>query len=266
MLGKRERLDKLLLELGFFSSREKAQSAIMAALIKIDEQLVTKPGTLFNKQNFLKNYSTDKNFIQIADSLEKYVSRGAYKLQEAYTAWDLNFDQKTVLDIGASTGGFTDFCLQAGAKSVIAIDVGKGQLHYKLQKDPRVLNLEETNFKTFDPNQLDKVIKIDFVVIDVSFISLLTILKKLKSLMEASESKFYFSDSLLIIALLKPQFEAGKEIMDKCKGVIKDPQIREQVKTQSCTGIEELGFRIDATIESPITGAKGNIEYLLLLV
>ena len=193
--------------------------------------------------------------------LMPYVSRGAFKLEHAFKEFDLDFKDKVLLDIGASTGGFTDFALQNGLSKSIAVDVGKGQLHYKLQQEPRVINLEETNFRHWSLDDIDLVI--DIIVCDVSFISVVTILEKLKDLIKLNPNKF--SKDPDMIFLLKPQFEAGKEIMDKCQGVIKDEKIREQVSTKTVGKIEDLGYKILKQVESPIKGAKGNVEYLLLL-
>jgi 23S rRNA (cytidine1920-2'-O)/16S rRNA (cytidine1409-2'-O)-methyltransferase len=259
----KSRLDKLLLELGLFTSRERVQSCIMTNGVKIAGRLVNKAGTKFDTLEFISNYETNPDFIQITDRFDPYVSRGAHKLAAAHKKFQINFRDTTVLDIGASTGGFVDFALQHGAKQVIALDVGKGQLHYKLQKDPRVVNLEETNFRFFDPDILTQISIIDIVLIDVSFISLIVILRRLK---ELSKQKKIFGKPLQILALLKPQFEAGKIIMDQCKGVIKDDEIREEVLRQSISKIQGLGYKIIGQIESPLKGAKGNIEYLLELL
>ena len=261
----KSRLDELLLDLGLFASRKQAQSCIMTNGVTVAGKLINKPGFMFNTEKFLASYEEDPGFLEITDSFSQYVSRGAYKLEAAHQQFQLDFTGTTVLDIGASTGGFVDFVLQHGAKQVIALDVGKGQLHYKLQKDARVINLEEVNFRFFDPETLGQALVVDFVVIDVSFISLITILERLKVLSN-QKTKLNFSQGLQIIALLKPQFEAGKAIMDKCKGVIKDDEIRQSILIQSISNIEELGYKIVNNIESPLRGAKGNVEYLLQLL
>ncbi len=255
MASTKIRLDKLLVDLGYFDSREKARTCIMMNGVTVAGKLLNKAGEQINAEKFYAELELNPDYIKVDDKLLPYVSRGAFKLKAAHEAWELDFNDKVVLDIGASTGGFTDYALQNGAKTVIALDVGKGQLHYKLQQDSRVINLEGVNFREVESLSSLTNIPIDIVVIDVSFISLVTILDKLKSLIM----------DVQIIALIKPQFEAGKEIMDKCQGVIKDPKIREEVKDQLIVKIKNLGFEILGIIESPIKGAKGNIEYLLRL-
>lgn len=248
------RLDKLLLELGFFDTREKAQTCIMMNGVNIGGKLFNKAGEQINLKKFYEEYDKDPNYIQVDDKLLPYVGRGAFKLEAAHLAWGLDFTNKVILDIGASTGGFTDYALQQGAKQVFALDVGKGQLHYKLQQDSRVINLEGVNFRELEtlPSA-----EISLVVIDVSFISLITILGKLKSLTPNLK--------LETIALIKPQFEAGKTTMDKCEGVIKDDKLRNQVLDNVLEQIKDLAYLIEGPIESPIKGAKGNIEYLIKL-
>ena len=259
------RLDDLLLELGFFDSKQKAQTCIMTNGVSIAGQLQNKAGKAINIRRFYDAYDKDNDYIQVNDKMLRYVSRGAYKLKEAHEKFNLDFQDKVILDIGASTGGFCDYALEQGAKKLFALDVGKGQLHYKLQQEPRLINLEERNFRTWDINEIENEITepLAFVVTDVSFISLVTILERLKELID-NYSKF-FADDFKIVALLKPQFEAGKEIMDKCQGVIKDEAICQKVCQETKTKIQNLGYQIQAETISPITGAKGNKEYLLLL-
>jgi 23S rRNA (cytidine1920-2'-O)/16S rRNA (cytidine1409-2'-O)-methyltransferase len=263
------RLDQLLVDLGFFESRNKASTCIMSNGVKLSGKLLNKPGHQINPSKFYREYETNPKILEVNDTMLEYVSRGAYKLKAADEAWRLDFTNKAVMDIGASTGGFTEYVLKQGAKQVIAIDVGKGQLHYKLRNDSRVINLEETNFRNIELQTINRHWErseaIFQVVIDVSFISLITILEKLKSLIQDDKEKKYFDPNLQIIALIKPQFEAGKEIMDKCQGVLKDSQIRDQVLHTTSSKIQELGFKQKGLIESPIHGAKGNIEYLALL-
>ncbi|MCE2929195.1 MAG: TlyA family RNA methyltransferase [Candidatus Caenarcaniphilales bacterium] len=249
------RLDDLLVELGFFESKNQAQTCIISRGVSINGQVFDKPG---------HKLLADTSNIEVKDKILEYVSRGAYKLKAAHQAWRLDFTDKVILDIGASTGGFTDYALKQGARLSLAIDVGHGQLHYKLQKDSRVINLEKTNFRDFDFESIAFEEKISFVVIDVSFISLVTILERLKFLIQKSADNF--STDLIIIALLKPQFEAGKEIMDKCKGVISDEKIRKEVFERTVESIKAIDYKLlGEPIESPIKGAKGNIEYLLNL-
>jgi 23S rRNA (cytidine1920-2'-O)/16S rRNA (cytidine1409-2'-O)-methyltransferase len=265
------RLDKLLMDLAFFDSRQKAQTCIMMNGVKIDGRVINKAGQQIDQESFYEAYEQNPNYIEVEDKMLPYVSRGAFKMKAAHEAFDLDFTDKVILDIGASTGGFTDYALQNGAKQSIAIDVGKGQLHYKLQNDPRVINLEETNFRDFSSlRALEKGVaiqSIDMVVIDVSFISLVTILQHLTTLLNGlPRSCGARNDELVIIALLKPQFEAGKTIMDKCRGVIRDEKIRQEVFATTIAKIKALGYEIQSEIESPVKGAKGNIEYLLNLI
>lgn len=255
------RLDDLLVELGFFPSKEKARTCIMMNGVDIAGKLENKAGKQINKDKFLSEYEQNPDYLKVDTKLLPYVSRGAFKLEEAYKSFGIDFKNKNILDIGASTGGFTDFALQNGASKSIALDVGKGQLHYKLQQDERVLNLEETNFRHWQMNEVD--FQVDIVVCDVSFISIVTILEKLKNLIKDYSDKF--SEDLNIIFLLKPQFEAGKEIMDKCQGVIKDEKIRREIFHKTVTKIQDLGYTLKSTCDSPIKGAKGNVEYLLQL-
>lgn len=246
MAQKYLRLDEFLREKGYFETRSKAQAAILAGMVSLDGKIFDKPGYKVN-QNQNQNHQ-----IQIKEQ-QKYVSRGAYKLQAAHQAWNIDFESKIIMDIGSSTGGFCDYALQAGAKHLIAIDVGKAQLDYKLRQDPRLQVFEQTDFRNFDPKQSPSP---DLILIDVSFISILAILKRIKELQW----------KIPIIALFKPQFEASKSIMDKCKGVIKDSKIREKILQEKIPQINDLGFILQAQLESPIKGAKGNIEYLFLLV
>ena len=258
------RLDKLLLDLGYFDSREKARTCIMMNGVSIAGKLLNKAGEQINMEKFYTELELNPEYIQVDDKLLPYVSRGAFKLQAAHQAWGLDFTNKIVLDIGASTGGFTDYALQNGAQRVIALDVGKGQLHYKLQQDPRVINLEGVNFRELSSAAIHCIEnQIDMVVIDVSFISLITILQKLKSLL--TDPTTQPPRHPVTVALIKPQFEAGKEIMDKCQGVIKDETVRQQVLEKVLQQIEELGYTNNGLIESPIKGAKGNVEYLVNL-
>jgi 23S rRNA (cytidine1920-2'-O)/16S rRNA (cytidine1409-2'-O)-methyltransferase len=256
------RLDDLLIELGVFDSKQKAQTCIMSNGLYIGGKLINKPGKQINHEDFSKKYSNDPSYLKVEEKLSEYVSRGAYKLQSAHQAWGLDFKDKNILDIGASTGGFTDYALKHRARLVLALDVGYGQLHYKLQQDPRVMNLQEINFRYWEMPDYD--FKIDMVVCDVSFISIIKILDRLKTILE--ERPAAFSPDLRLIFLLKPQFEAGKEIMDKNKGVLKDPKIIETTCQHLISEIEKLGFKVLAQIPSPIKGAKGNQEFLLDIV
>lgn len=239
--------------------------------VKIAGKVLNKSGEQIDETSFYQELEINPDYIEVEEKLLPYVSRGALKLKAAHENFGLDFRDKLILDIGASTGGFTDYALQNGAKQVIALDVGKGQLHYKLREDTRVVNLEETNFRDWDYQSLQddsKAIQyIDLVVIDVSFISLLTILQRLKEISGLLCCRTHCNDDKLqVIALLKPQFEAGKTIMDKCKGIIRDEAVRAKVVMETKAKIEALGYEIKSELESPIKGAKGNIEYLLELV
>lgn len=266
------------MELGYFESGEKARTCIMSNGVNIAGALMNKPGKQLNAENFYKELEENPEHIKVEDKMSQYVSRGAFKLKAASEKFAIDFTDKLVLDIGASTGGFTDYSLQNGAKKVIALDVGKGQLHYKLQNDDRVFNLEGVNFRDFDFSQnlvlgsgfwAESISTVDLVVTDVSFISLITILEKLKQLIEKSLSPEPRTQSqtkqLKLLCLIKPQFEAGKEIMDKCQGVIRDEKIRQKVLENTLNKIEELGYKNQGLIESPIKGAKGNVEFLVYL-
>lgn len=250
----KQRLDQLLLELGYFDSRQKAQTCIMMNGVKIAGKIINKAGQQINTKTFYEALEVDSSYVEVEDKMMPYVSRGAYKLKAAHEAFALRLEGITMLDMGASTGGFTDYALQNGAKQVYAVDVGKGQLHYKLQNDERVHNLEQTHINDFDLSKCDPI---DLVVGDLSFISLTKIFPKLREIVKSGAS-----DNLQIALLLKPQFEAGKEIMDKCKGVITDDQIRNQVIDNLLKAFAEDGFELINKVPSPIKGAKGNVEYL----
>lgn len=235
----KKRLDIILSEKENIS-REKAQALIMAGEVLVDGKPATKAG------------------MQIGESLtvtvkEKFpfVSRGALKLEKAAKEFGIDFLGKVVADIGASTGGFTDFALQNGAKKVYAIDTGKGQIAQKLREDPRVVLYENTNIK--DVKNLPE--KIEFFVVDVSFISLEKVLPALKLI----------DDSASIVALIKPQFEVGKEVADKTKGIIRDPEIHLAVVKKIGEFSESIGYKVEALTDSPIEGAKGNKEFLIYL-
>lgn len=237
------RLDQRLVDLGFFPSREKAKASIMAGLVYVNHQLSDKPGTSINEDAL----------IEVRNNLCPYVGRGGLKLKKAIDFFRLNLNDVVAIDIGASTGGFTDCMLQEGAKQVYAIDVGYGQLDYKLRTDPRVINLERINIRYFDPEQLPE--KVDFISIDVSFISLNLVFPVANRLLK---------DKGRLVCLIKPQFEAGREQVGK-NGIVRDSFIHQEVVHKVMEYGRSWGlFPIDLTY-SPISGAKGNIEYLLLL-
>lgn len=239
-MASKQRLDLLLVEKGLFPSREKAKSAIMAGIVKVDGKTLDKAGT---------EVPGTASIEVIGPSLA-YVSRGGLKLEKAIKHFAIDLKGKTIADIGASTGGFTDCALQNGAAKVYSIDVGYGQLDWKLRNDPRVVNLERTNFRYFDPNILEK--PVDFATIDVSFISLEKILVKVADILQNNGR---------VVALIKPQFEAGREKVGK-KGVVRDRVTHEEVILKILKYAEDVGFDIVGLTFSPIKGPEGNIEYL----
>jgi len=243
MAEDKKRLDLLLVERGFYSTREKAQGAIMAGLVMVGEQKIEKAGTKVDNQSA----------IRILGNLCPYVSRGGLKLAKALIVFPLSLEGKVMLDIGASTGGFTDCALQSGAQKVYAIDVGYGQLAWKLRQDPRVVNLERSNIRYLTLDQLGE--PGDLATIDVSFISLDKVLPAVKNLLTAEGE---------IIALVKPQFEAGKGKVGK-KGVVKDPQVHLEVLRRVVEVTQELHLMVRGLTYSPIKGPEGNVEFLLYL-
>ncbi|KMK77001.1 TlyA family RNA methyltransferase [Alkalihalobacillus pseudalcaliphilus] len=243
-MAKKERVDVLLVEQGLFETREKAKRAIMAGLVYVDTERIDKPGMKIEAALEL----------QVKGKVLPYVSRGGLKLEKAIQLYDLDLTNKTVLDIGASTGGFTDCSLQNGAQTVYALDVGYNQLAWKLRQDERVVVMERTNFRYVTPTDLQKGLP-DFATIDVSFISLKLIFPVLKVLLQQDGE---------VIALVKPQFEAGKEQVGK-KGIVRDPKVHEHVLNKMCEFVQSEGFEIKGISFSPITGGEGNIEFLLYL-
>lgn len=241
---RKQRLDVLLVERGLAETREKAKRAIMAGLVFSNETRLDKPGEKVN----------DDIPLRVKGSMMPYVSRGGLKLEKALKTFDLTVKDKVLLDIGASTGGFTDCALQHGAKMSYALDVGYNQLAWKLRQDDRVVVMERTNFRYVTPEDL-KGEKPDFASIDVSFISLRLILPVLKNLLVPHSD---------VVALIKPQFEAGKEQVGK-KGIVRDPMVHEQV----INNIKEMsmaeGYNVMDLSYSPITGGEGNIEFLIHL-
>jgi len=240
---KKERLDVLLVNNGLATSRDKAKRTIMAGLVFINGNREDKPGATFPE---------DVEINVKGDSCP-YVSRGGLKLVKAMELYGLDLNDKVCMDIGASTGGFTDCMLKNGARKVYAIDVGYGQLDYKLRTDERVVNLEKTNVRYLDTNLIAE--KIDFISIDVSFISLKLIFSVVNGVL---------SDDGRIVCLVKPQFEAGRSQVGK-NGIIRDKKVHGEVienvlKYAETNGLYPLGITY-----SPVTGAKGNIEYLMYL-
>jgi len=237
----KERLDLLLLEQGYFESREKAKAAIMAGLVLVGTERVDKAGTKIPRDAA----------ITVKGSVHPYVSRGGLKLEKAIKHFGLNLQDAVMLDIGASTGGFTDCALQNGAARVYAVDVGYNQLDWSLRQDSRVQVLERTNFRHMTGDQLDGPLPL-FATIDVSFISLRLILPVLAELLQKNGHT---------VALIKPQFEAGREHVGK-SGVIRDPAVHTQVLRDVLNAASDIGFELQGLTYSPITGGEGNIEFL----
>jgi len=244
MKGKKERLDILLVERGLAESREKAKRTIMAGLVYTNEQRLDKPG---------EKVPVDIPLTVKGNALP-YVSRGGLKLEKALKTFHLDIRDKIMLDIGASTGGFTDCALQHGVKMSYALDVGYNQLAWKLRQDERVVVMERTNFRYATPADFQKGLP-EFATIDVSFISLKLILPVLKTVLVANSD---------VIALVKPQFEAGKELVGK-KGIIRDAKVHEMVLDDIICFTLNEGYDVLDLSHSPITGGDGNIEFLLHL-
>lgn len=241
---KKERVDVLLVERGLLETREKAKRAIMAGLVFTPEERIDKPGIKIEIDTPL----------EVKGKVMPYVSRGGLKLEKAIQAFDLDLQNKVVLDIGASTGGFTDCSLQNGAKLVYALDVGYNQLAWKLRQDERVVVMERTNFRYVTPADLSHGLP-NFATIDVSFISLKLILPVLKTLLANGSD---------IVCLVKPQFEAGREEVGK-KGIVRDRKIHSKVLSDIIQFADGLGYYVKNASFSPITGGEGNIEFLLQL-
>ena len=239
-MAQKVRIDQLLHQKGFFDSREKARRTIMAGKVFVDQQKVDKPGTLVKEDAVL--------FVK--ENPIPYVSRGGLKLEKAIKQFGIELQGKVCLDIGASTGGFTDCMLKNGATKVYAIDVGYGQLDYSLRTDDRVICMERTNVRHMEPCSLQELG--DFASIDVSFISLKLVLPVVKTLTnEAAE----------IVALIKPQFEAGKERVGK-KGVVRDLKVHMDVVEDILSFCNSIDLTLLNLSYSPIKGPEGNIEYL----
>jgi 23S rRNA (cytidine1920-2'-O)/16S rRNA (cytidine1409-2'-O)-methyltransferase len=237
---KKIRLDQLLVQRKLTDSREQAQRLIRAGMVRINEQPANKPG---------HQYPDDSEIF--VKEKEKYVSRGGLKIEGAHNQFGFDLKNTVCLDIGSSTGGFTDFMLQQGATKVYAVDCGTNQLHYRLRSDPRVIVMENTNARYLTEENIPE--KADFCSIDTSFISLTNILPPLKNLIRPGGH---------IISLIKPQFEAGKDQVGK-GGVVRDSAIHQEVIDKIKNfGTKELGFQWLGLSTSPITGPAGNIEFL----
>ncbi len=239
----KERLDKLLVQRGLVVSRERARALILAGKVIVDDHRVDKAGTQV----------PDDAELRLKGEDIPYVSRGGLKLEKALREFAVEVKDKIAIDVGASTGGFTDCLLQHGAKKVYAVDVGYGQLAWNLREDSRVMNLERCNIRHLRSAQLDEVPVL--AVIDASFISLAKVLPNTLSLI---------TDNAEVIALIKPQFEVGKGQVGK-GGVVKDPRQHDLVVEQICDLARKLDCRILGTTESPILGPKGNREFLIYL-
>lgn len=240
----KERLDVILVQEGYATSREKAKAIIMSGNVFVDGQREDKAGTTFD---------LSKIKLEVRGNTLRYVSRGGLKLEKAMHRFGLGLADKICMDIGASTGGFTDCMLQNGAKKVYSVDVGHGQLDWKLRSDERVVCMEKTNFRYMKPEDITDVL--DFASVDVSFISLTKILIPARSLL---------CDMGEMVCLIKPQFEAGKEKVGK-KGVVRDPDVHEEVIRKVIDFADYIGFDILHLDFSPIKGPEGNIEYLVHL-
>lgn len=239
----KKRIDVLLFERGLAPSREKARTLIMAGSVYVNNQKFDKPGDTVS----------DDAEIEVRGSTLKYVSRGGLKLEKAMQIFPIDLNGKICMDIGASTGGFTDCMLQNGAQKVYSVDVGYGQLAWQLRQDPRVVNLERTNARYLTREQVPE--EIDFFSVDVSFISLRIILPAVRPLLR---------DGGQAVCLIKPQFEAGREKVGK-KGVVRDRAVHEEVVETICRFAFENGYSVLGLTFSPVKGPEGNIEYLVYL-
>lgn len=239
----KERLDVILVNNGLASSRDNAKRTIMAGLVTVDGIVETKSGQKFD---------VDSEF-KVKDKLLKYVSRGGLKLEKAIQSFNIKLNGCYAVDMGASTGGFTDCMLMNGAQKVYALDVGYGQLDYKLRVDPRVINMEKTNIRYLDTTLIEE--PIDFISIDVSFISLRHMFPVVSKILK---------DTGAVMCLIKPQFEAGREQVGK-KGIVRDSKIHVEVIENVIGYASDNGLYPHGLDYSPVKGTKGNIEYLLYL-
>lgn len=240
----KERLDIILVNQGYAPSREKAKAIIMSGCVYVNGQKEDKAGSGFDES---------KIKLEVRGGSLKYVSRGGLKLEKAISSWQLNLEGAVCMDIGASTGGFTDCMLQNGAVRVYAVDVGHGQLAWKLRNDPRVICMEKTNFRYV--TRADIADELDFASVDVSFISLTRILPPALELLRAGGE---------MVCLIKPQFEAGREKVGK-KGVVREPETHREVIRKVVDFAYSIGFEALHLEYSPIKGPEGNIEYLVHL-
>lgn len=239
----KERLDVLLVSRGLAASREKAKAVIMSGVVFVDGVREDKAGAFFD----------ERVSIEVRGPTLKYVSRGGLKLEKAMEHFDIRLEGKVCMDVGSSTGGFTDCMLQNGAVKVYAVDVGHGQLDWRLRNDSRVVCMEKTNIRYVTPDQIDN--PVEFASIDVSFISLKKVLGPVRELL---------TDAGEIVCLIKPQFEAGREKVGK-KGVVRDKSVHKEVIEMIMEYADSIGFILCDLEFSPIKGPEGNIEYLLHL-
>ena len=242
-MKRRERLDKLLVDKGLVQSRERAKAIILAGMVMVGDRVVDKAGTLVNPESQ----------IRVKGSDHPYVSRGGLKLEEALHGFQLDPKGKVAMDIGASTGGFTDCLLQKGAKRVYAVDVGYGQLAWRLRNDPRVVSLERKNIRYLKAQEIGQ--KVDLVVIDTSFISVKKFLPNVVPMVREGGE---------IVVLLKPQFEVGKGEVGK-GGVVRDKRKHQLVLDRISRFSESIGLKVKGSMESPLLGSKGNKEFFIHL-
>ena len=238
----KERLDVILVNQGYAPSREKAKAIIMSGNVYVNGQKEDKAGTSFDES---------KITLEVRGSTLKYVSRGGLKLEKAMQCWEFALQDKVCMDIGASTGGFTDCMLQNGATKVYSVDVGHGQLAWKLRNDERVVCMEQTNFRYMVPADIEE--QLDFASVDVSFISLTKILIPARNLLKEGGE---------MVCLIKPQFEAGREKVGK-NGVVREQSVHREVIRKIIDYADMIGFSVLHLEYSPIKGPEGNIEYLI---
>ncbi len=241
---KKHRLDRLLVDRGFVESREKGQALILAGQVLVNGQKLDKAGT----------FVPEDGDIRILGTPMPYVSRGGLKLEAALREFKVDVSGKTAMDVGASTGGFTDCLLQHGCKKVYAVDVGYGQMAWKLRQDPRVVVIERVNIRDMAPSLVPE--QVDIAVIDVSFISLEKVIPPVQQFLKPGAA---------VVALIKPQFEVGREQVGK-GGIVRDEAAREAAKERITAFVQGQGFDVRGVIPSPITGQDGNVEYLIYAV
>ncbi|MCF0142153.1 MAG: TlyA family RNA methyltransferase [Parasporobacterium sp.] len=237
----KKRLDELVCMHFPEFSKTRAQAVIMSGVVYVNDQKETKAGSMF----------PEDVLVEVRGETLKYVSRGGLKLEKAMAAFDIKLDGKICMDIGSSTGGFTDCMLQNGASKVYCVDVGKGQLHYKLRNDPRVVVMEKTNIRYVTPDQIDD--KLNFASVDVSFISLTLVVPAAYELLDENKE---------LVMLIKPQFEAGRDKVGK-KGVVREPETHIEVIKKVVDFVTDKGLSVAGLTYSPVKGPEGNIEYLI---